>query len=64
MLPVTIMVTLLIRYSKNKKIFVIITHILVIIISIIIFQFSDTVYGNVIDIDAIRILGWIYNVSV
>ena len=31
--------------------FVITTHIVVIIISLIIFQYSDTVYGNVIDIE-------------
>ena len=50
-LPISILVTLLSDIPKNKKIFVIITHILVIIISIIIFQYSDAVYGNVVDIE-------------
>ena len=50
-LPISILVTLLSDIPKNKKIFVIITHILVIIISVIIFQYSDAVYGNVVDIE-------------
>ena len=50
-LPISILVTLLSDIPKNKKIFVITTHIVVIIISLIIFQYSDTVYGNVIDIE-------------
>ena len=50
-LPISILVTLLSDIPKDKKIFVIITHILVIIISVIIFQYSDTVYGNVVDIE-------------
>ena len=45
------MVTLLSDIPKNKKIFVIITHVLVIIISVIIFQYSDAVYGNVVSVD-------------
>ena len=50
-LPISILVTLLSDIPKNKKIFVITTHIVVIIISLIIFQYSDAVYGNVIDIE-------------
>jgi len=50
-LPISILVTLLSDIPKDKKIFVIITHILVIIISVIIFQYSDAVYGNVVDIE-------------
>ena len=50
-LPISILVTLLSDIPKNKKIFVIITHILVIIISVIIFQYSDAGYGNVVDIE-------------
>ena len=51
MLPITIMVTLLSEISKRKKIFVIGSHLTVLLISIIIFQFSNTIYGNVIDIN-------------
>ena len=50
-LPISILVTLLSDIPKNKKIFVITTHVVVIIISLIIFQYSDAVYGNVIDIE-------------
>ena len=50
-LPISILVTLLSDIPKDKKIFVIITHILVIIISVIIFQYSNAVYGNVVDIE-------------
>ena len=50
-LPVSILITLLSDLPKNKKIFVICTHIVVIIISLIIFQYSDSVYQNVIDIE-------------
>ena len=50
-LPISILVTLLSDIPKNKKIFVIITHIIVIIISLIIFQYSDSIYGDVIDIE-------------
>ena len=50
-LPISILVTLLSDIPKNKKIFVITTHIVVIIISLIIFQYSNAVYGNVIDIE-------------
>ena len=50
-LPVSILITLLSDIPKNKKIFVITTHIIVIIISLIIFQYSDSVYQNVIDIE-------------
>lgn len=49
--PVSILVTLLSDISKNKKIFVIVTHVVVIISSLIIFQYSDAIYGNVVDID-------------
>tara|TARA_B100001996_G_C18395000_1_gene490713 strand:- start:163 stop:594 length:432 start_codon:yes stop_codon:yes gene_type:complete len=51
MFPVTIMVTLLSEISTKKKVFVIISHLVVLIISIVIFQFSNTIYGNVIDIN-------------
>ena len=50
-LPISILVTLLSDIPKNKKIFVITTHIVAIIISVIIFQYSDAVYGNVINIE-------------
>ena len=50
-LPVSILITLLSDIPKNKKIFVITTHIIAIIISLIIFQYSDSVYQNVIDIE-------------
>ena len=50
-LPISILVTLLSDIPKNKKIFVIITHIIVIIISLIIFQYSNAIYGNVVDIE-------------
>ena len=50
-LPVSILITLLSDIPKNKKIFVITTHIIVIIISLIIFQYSDSIYQNVIDIE-------------
>jgi len=50
-LPISIFVTLLSDIPKNKKIFVITTHIVAIIISVIIFQYSDAVYGNVINIE-------------
>ena len=50
-LPVSILITLLSDLPKNKKIFVITTHVIVIIISLIIFQYSDSVYQNVIDIE-------------
>ena len=51
MFPVTIMVTLLSEISTKKKVFVIISHLVVLIISIVIFQFSNTIYGTVIDIN-------------
>ena len=50
-LPVSILITLLSDLPKNKKIFVITTHVIVIIISLIIFQYSDSVYQHVIDIE-------------
>ena len=37
--------------SRNKKIFVFSTHIVAIIISLIVFQYSDAIYGNVVNID-------------
>ena len=55
-LPISILVTLLSDIPKNKKIFVITTHIVVLIISLIIFQYSDAVYGNVIDIEVSEFL--------
>ena len=51
MLPITITVTLLSDIPRKNKIFVIFTNIIVVIVSITIFQFSDTIYGNVIDIN-------------
>ena len=56
MLPVTIIVTLLADIPSKKKVFVIISHILVLIVSIIIFQFSNTIYGNVIDVNTSEFL--------
>ena len=56
MLPVTIIVTLLADIPSKKKIFVIISHILVLIVSIIIFQFSNTIYGSVIDVNTSEFL--------
>ncbi len=51
MLPITITVTLLSDIPRKNKIFVIFTNIIVAIVSITIFQFSDTIYGNVIDVN-------------
>ena len=51
MLPVSILVTLLSDIPKQKKIFVIVTHVIVLIVTMIIFQFSNSIYGNVIDIN-------------
>ena len=50
-LPISILVTLLSDIPKNKKIFVVSTHIFAIIISLIIFQYSDAIYGNVVSVD-------------
>ena len=50
-LPISILVTLLSDIPKNKKIFVISTHVIALVISLIIFQYSDSVYQNVVDID-------------
>ena len=50
-LPISILVTLFSDISKNRKIFVISTHTIAIIISLIIFQYSNAVYGNVVSID-------------
>ena len=50
-LPISILVTLLADIPKNKKIFVVSTHVIVIIISLIIFQYSNAVYGNVVDVE-------------
>ena len=55
-LPVTIIVTLLSDIPKKKKVFVITTHVAIVIISIAIFQFSDTIYGSVIDINTSEFL--------
>ncbi len=49
--PVSILLTLLSNIPNNKKIFVIITHVIVIISSLIIFQYSNAIYGDVVDID-------------
>jgi len=51
MLPITIFVTLLSEIPKKNKIFVVISHLMILLIAISIFQISDTVYGNVIDIN-------------
>jgi len=51
MLPVTIIVSLLSDIPKRKKIFVILTHLIVIAISIVIFSYTDSIYGNVIEIN-------------
>ena len=51
MLPITIIVTLLSEIPKKNKIFVVISHLAILLIAISIFQISDTVYGNVIDIN-------------
>ena len=52
-LPISILVTLLSDIPKNKKIFVVITHVVALIVSLVIFQYSNTIYGNVISIDAL-----------
>ena len=49
--PISILVTILSDIPSKTKIFVLIAHIITIIISLIIFQYSDSVYTNVIDID-------------
>ncbi len=51
MLPTTIIVTILSDINNKKKIFVIITNIIAVVISIIIFQLSGSIYSNVIDIN-------------
>ena len=51
MLPISIIITLLSDIPKKEKNFVIITHVIVIIISLMIFQFSNSIYGDVIDLD-------------
>ena len=51
MLPFSIMVALLSDIPKKNKIFVVISHVVVLIISVSIFQISDTIYGDVIEID-------------
>ncbi len=51
MLPISIIVTLLSEISKNKKIFVLTTYAIVIGISLIIFQFSDSIYTDVVEIN-------------
>ena len=50
-LPVSILVALLSDIPRNTKIFVLSTHVVAIIISVIIFQYSNAIYGNVINID-------------
>ena len=56
MLPVTIIVTLLSDIPNKKKIFVIVTNIVVLIISIGVFQLSNTIYASVIDINTSEFL--------
>jgi len=56
MLPITIIVTLLSDIPRNKKVFVIITHIIILLVSIGIFQISNTIYGDVIDINVSEFL--------
>ena len=51
MLPISIIIIALSDISKNKKIFVLLTYGIVIGISMIIFQYSDSIYGKVIDIN-------------
>ena len=51
MLPISILVTIFADISNKKKIFVIITHLIVLAVSLVIFQFSNTIYGNVININ-------------
>ena len=51
MLPITIIISLLSDIPKRKKIFVILTHLIVIAISIVIFSYTDSIYGNVIEIN-------------
>ena len=51
MLPISILVTIFADISSKKKIFVIITHLVVLAASLIIFQLSNTIYGNVININ-------------
>ena len=56
MLPITIIVTLLSDIPRSKKVFVIITHIIILLASIGIFQISNTIYGDVIDINVSEFL--------
>ena len=56
MLPITIIVTLLSDIPSNKKVFVVITHVVILLVSIGIFQVSNTIYGNVIEINASEFL--------
>ena len=56
MLPITIIVTLLSDIPRSKKVFVIITHIIILLVSIGIFQISNTIYGDVIDINVSEFL--------
>jgi hypothetical protein len=51
MLPISILVTIFADISNRKKIFVISTHGIVLAVSLIVFQFSNTIYGNVININ-------------
>ena len=51
MLPISILVTIFADISSKKKIFVIITHLVVLALSLVVFQFSNTIYGNVININ-------------
>jgi|TARA_B100001996_G_C18649565_1_gene588839 hypothetical protein len=56
MLPISILVTVFSDISNKKKIFVIVTHVIVLILSLIVFQISDTIYGNIININTSEFL--------
>ena len=51
MFPISLIISLLSDISKKKKAIVVLTHSIVIIISLGIFQSSDTIYSNVINVN-------------
>ena len=51
MFPISIIISLLSDISKKKKVIVLLTYSIAIIISLSIFQSSDTIYSNVININ-------------
>ena len=51
MSPISLIISLLSDISKKKKAIVVLTHSIVIIISLGIFQSSDTIYSNVINVN-------------